>query len=82
MNFLEEEINLLSHSGGFQVFSLAYGSIQKPLESKGELKMGKDTEEGVIFRSRNLLTSESTFQAQKHIGADISIPLIFRRIIF
>lgn len=57
----------ITDSGGFQVFSLAYGSVQEELKSKGELKragggkknthngMGKDavkvSEDGVIFRS-------------------------------
>lgn len=57
----------ITDSGGFQVFSLAYGSVQEELSSKGELKragggkrnnhngMGKDavkvSEDGVIFRS-------------------------------
>ena len=29
---------LITDSGGFQMFSLAYGSVQEELESKGELK--------------------------------------------
>ncbi|KAI2504750.1 queuine tRNA ribosyltransferase [Fragilaria crotonensis] len=56
----------ITDSGGFQVFSLAYGSVQEELSSQGELKrasvktgghqqMGPDavkvTEEGVVFRS-------------------------------
>ena len=57
----------ITDSGGFQVFSLAYGSVQEELESKGELKkaksgnskyrnqLGNDAvkvdEEGVVFRS-------------------------------
>jgi queuine tRNA-ribosyltransferase len=56
----------ITDSGGFQVFSLAYGSVQEELSSQGELKraslkpsghqlMGPDavkvSEEGVIFRS-------------------------------
>lgn len=53
----------ITDSGGFQVFSLAYGSIAEDLASKGELKRsnrrgqldGADavqvTEDGVIFRS-------------------------------
>ncbi|MGK3733416.1 MAG: queuine tRNA-ribosyltransferase [Bacillariaceae sp.] len=57
----------ITDSGGFQVFSLAYGSVQEELSSKGELKkaksgnskyrnqLGKDAvkvdEEGVVFRS-------------------------------
>jgi queuine tRNA-ribosyltransferase len=53
----------ITDSGGFQVFSLAYGSVHEELSSKGELKRadggknkpGKDavkvTEDGAIFRS-------------------------------
>ena len=55
----------ITDSGGFQVFSLAYGSVHEELSSKGELKkahgnkhhnaMGKDavkvTEDGATFRS-------------------------------
>ena len=56
----------ITDSGGFQVFSLAYGSVQAELSSQGELKrasvktighqqMGPDavkvSEEGVVFRS-------------------------------
>ena len=57
----------ITDSGGFQVFSLAYGSVQEELSSKGELKrvggkkgnthngMGKDavkvSEDGATFRS-------------------------------
>uniref|UniRef100_A0A7S2SGE4 tRNA-guanine(15) transglycosylase-like domain-containing protein n=1 Tax=Eucampia antarctica TaxID=49252 RepID=A0A7S2SGE4_9STRA len=55
---------LITDSGGFQVFSLAYGSVHESLESQGELKKSgnanknhnksspvKVTEEGVLFRS-------------------------------
>lgn len=58
---------LITDSGGFQVFSLAYGSVQESLESEGELKRAsakntkdttpksgppvKVTEDGVYFRS-------------------------------
>lgn len=31
----------ITDSGGFQVFSLAYGSVQEELSSKGELKRAK-----------------------------------------
>jgi queuine tRNA-ribosyltransferase len=53
----------ITDSGGFQVFSLAYGSVHEELTSKGELKRaggaknkpGKDavkvTEDGAFFRS-------------------------------
>ena len=56
---------LITDSGGFQVFSLAYGSVQESLDSEGELKRAnngkaqkskkgppvKVTEDGVYFRS-------------------------------
>jgi len=54
----------ITDSGGFQVFSLAYGSVHEELTSRGELKksskknhdiVGSDavkvSEEGVLFRS-------------------------------
>ena len=34
---------LITDSGGFQVFSLAYGSVHESLESEGELKRAKTT---------------------------------------
>jgi queuine tRNA-ribosyltransferase len=82
--FMNRKMPLITDSGGFQVFSLAYGSIADELKSKGTKKSGgsvlKITEEGVLFRSyRNgskiLLTPESSVQAQKALGADIIIPL-------
>jgi queuine tRNA-ribosyltransferase len=81
---------IITDSGGFQVFSLAYGSVQESLDSEGELKRAnskvnkkssvKVTEDGVYFRSyrdgkKIFLTPESTVEAQKAYGADIIIPL-------
>lgn len=74
---------IITDSGGFQVFSLAYGSVANELKSKGSKKHGnsvlKITEDGVVFRSyrdgaKVELTPESSIQAQKKIGADIIIP--------
>jgi queuine tRNA-ribosyltransferase len=74
---------IITDSGGFQVFSLAYGGVHDELKSKGQKKHGggviRINEEGVLFRSyRNgdkiLLTPESSVQAQKDLGADIIIP--------
>lgn len=56
---------LITDSGGFQVFSLAYGSVKESLDSEGELKRAKKnkhnsssssnpvkvTEDGVYFKS-------------------------------
>ncbi len=82
--FINRDKPIITDSGGFQVFSLAYGTVNDELKSKGKKKDNgsvlKITEEGVLFRSyRNgnkvLLTPESSVQAQKDLGADIIIPL-------
>lgn len=81
--FIHRKMPIITDSGGFQVFSLAYGSVADELKSRGAKKRDghvlKITEEGVLFRSyRNgekvLLTPESSIQAQKALGADIIIP--------
>lgn len=82
--FINRSLPLITDSGGFQVFSLAYGSVHDELKSRGTKKRDgsvlKITEEGVLFRSYRdgrsvLLTPESSIQAQKDLGADIIIPL-------
>ena len=74
---------IITDSGGFQVFSLAYGSVADELKSRGKKKQDghvlKINEEGVLFRSyrdgaKVLLTPESSILAQKDLGADIIIP--------
>ncbi len=81
--FMNRDMPLITDSGGFQVFSLAYGTVKDELKSKGQKKGNnavlKITEAGVLFRSyRNgdicLLTPESSVAAQKDLGADIIIP--------
>lgn len=81
--FMNRKHPLITDSGGFQVFSLAYGTVKDELKSKGQKKGNtavlRITEEGVTFRSyRNgdliLLTPESSIAAQKDLGADIIIP--------
>jgi queuine tRNA-ribosyltransferase len=83
-SFIGRKGPIITDSGGFQVFSLAYGSVHDELKSSGTKKHDgcvlKINEEGVVFRSyRNgdkiLLTPESSVQAQKNLGADIIIPL-------
>jgi len=82
-SFMNRKMPIITDSGGFQVFSLAYGSVADELKSKG--KKGsknhvlKIDEEGVLFRSyrdgeKVLLTPETSVQAQKELGADIIIP--------
>ncbi|MBF5051217.1 Queuine tRNA-ribosyltransferase [Candidatus Clavichlamydia salmonicola] len=83
-NFMNHSAPLITDSGGFQVFSLAYGSVFEELKSKGKQKGSgcvlKITEEGVLFRSYRdgkaiLLTPENSVTTQKNLGADIIIPL-------
>ena len=82
-SFINRNLPIITDSGGFQVFSLAYGSVADELKSRGTKKNDgsvlKITEEGVLFRSyrdgaKILLTPESSIAAQKDLGADIIIP--------
>ncbi|NGX56607.1 MAG: Queuine tRNA-ribosyltransferase [Candidatus Anoxychlamydiales bacterium] len=81
--FINRNMPIITDSGGFQVFSLAYGGVANELKSKGTKKSDgsvlKITDDGVTFRSyrdgsKMLLTPEISVQAQKDIGADIIIP--------
>lgn len=81
--FINRKLPIITDSGGFQVFSLAYGGVADELKSRGTKKQGgtvlKISEEGVLFRSyrdgsKVLLTPESSISAQKDLGADIIIP--------
>ncbi len=81
--FINRNLPIITDSGGFQVFSLAYGSVASELKSSGMKKQDggvlKISEEGVLFRSyrdgqKILLTPETSIQAQKDLGADIIIP--------
>jgi queuine tRNA-ribosyltransferase len=81
--FIHRTQPIITDSGGFQVFSLAYGSVADELKSRGAKKSDghvlKIDEEGVVFRSyrdgaKILLTPETSIQAQKALGADIIIP--------
>lgn len=80
--FSNRTLPIITDSGGFQVFSLAYGGVTQEIKSKGTKKQDgqviKITEEGVLFRSyrdgaKFLLSAESSIAAQKDIGADIMI---------
>lgn len=81
--FMNRQMPLITDSGGFQVFSLAYGTVHQELKSQGQKQNNgsvlKINEDGVIFRSyrdgrKILLTPESSVDAQKKLGADIIIP--------
>jgi queuine tRNA-ribosyltransferase len=78
--FVHRSGPIITDSGGFQVFSLAYGGVAQELKNKGTKKYDggvlKINEQGVLFRSyrdgkKILLTAESSIAAQKDIGADI-----------
>lgn len=80
--YINRSLPIITDSGGFQIFSLAYGSVADELKSKGTKKQAghvlKITEEGVLFRSyrdgaKVTLTPESSITAQKELGADIII---------
>ncbi|MFH1462020.1 MAG: tRNA guanosine(34) transglycosylase Tgt [bacterium] len=80
--FANRKNPIITDSGGFQVFSLAYGGVAQELKSKGQKKHDnsiiKINEEGVLFRSyrdgaKILLTAETSILAQKEIGADIIV---------
>lgn len=83
-SFMNRSMPLITDSGGFQIFSLMYGTVKNELKSRG-VKKGDNAvlrinEEGVLFRSyrdgsKLLLTPETSVQAQKELGADIIIPL-------
>lgn len=81
--FIGRNLPIITDSGGFQVFSLAYGSVASELKMSGAKKHDgsvlKIDEEGVLFRSyrdgkKILLTPETSIRAQKDLGADIIIP--------
>lgn len=82
--FIHRQQPIITDSGGFQVFSLAYASVAKELKGQGGKKhpnsVLKVTEEGVTFRSyrdgrKIFLSPETSVLAQKDLGADIIIPL-------
>lgn len=81
--FIGRKKPIITDSGGFQVFSLMYGTVKDELKSKGKKisdnAVLKINEDGVLFRSyrdgsKLLLTPETSVQAQKDLGADIIIP--------
>jgi queuine tRNA-ribosyltransferase len=82
-SFMNRNKPIITDSGGFQVFSLAYGTVKDELKSRGQKKgdnlVLKTSEDGVLFRSyrdgtKILLTPETSIAAQKDLGADIIIP--------
>tara|TARA_Y100000768_G_C23978287_1_gene684271 strand:- start:706 stop:1905 length:1200 start_codon:yes stop_codon:yes gene_type:complete len=74
---------MLTDSGGFQIFSLGYGSVSDEIKGrKTDTKIRKTliniNEEGAIFKSyidgNNLLLSpEKSIQIQRNLGADLIV---------
>ncbi len=69
--FMQWKGPILTDSGGFQVFSLGFGSKNRKNERLVKIK-----EDGVEFRShidgsKHFFTPENVIQMQKEIGADI-----------
>lgn len=80
--FINRKKPIITDSGGFQVFSLAYGGVANELKSKGNKdsknSVLKLTDDGVSFRSyrdgqKVFLSPEISIQAQKKIGADLIV---------
>ena len=81
--FINRDAPIITDSGGFQVFSLAYGSVANELKSRGTKQSQNAvlsiSEDGVKFRSYRdgspfTLTPERSVNLQKQLGADIIIP--------
>lgn len=78
---------MFTDSGGFQIFSLGYGSVAAEIKgkrfSRGDVKqktLVKITEEGATFKSyidgrQHVLTPEKSIQVQQALGADLIVVL-------
>jgi len=72
---------MLTDSGGFQIFSLGYGSVAdeikgRKVNSNKEKSLLEISEEGALFKSyingkNYLLTPEKSIQIQRDLGADL-----------
>jgi queuine tRNA-ribosyltransferase len=82
--FMSWDGPILTDSGGFQVFSLVYGSIadevkgRRPQHPAMQRDMVKVTEDAVIFKSyldgsRHVFTPERSVEVQHGLGADIIV---------
>ncbi|MDR2766169.1 MAG: tRNA guanosine(34) transglycosylase Tgt, partial [Holosporaceae bacterium] len=71
---------MLTDSGGFQIFSLGYGSVSDEIKGKrsGSPTLVKTDENGAVFRSYwdgglQRLTPEKSMEIQRDIGADLVV---------
>jgi queuine tRNA-ribosyltransferase len=71
---------MLTDSGGFQIFSLGYGSVADEIKGSSNIKRTKSllniNEEGSLFKSYidgsfKLLSPEKSIEVQRNIGADL-----------
>lgn len=75
---------MFTDSGGFQIFSLGYGSVADEIKGRGQRHRNqtflKITEEGAAFRSyldgkKIFLTPEGSIDIQRKLGADLIVQL-------
>ena len=81
--FMNWEGPILTDSGGFQIFSLGYGSVADEIKGRKKSKKSKKTlinvnEEGAMFKSyingsNILLSPEKSIQIQRDLGADLIV---------
>ena len=78
--FLNWDGPMLTDSGGFQIFSLGYGSVADEIKGSANTKRNKSliniNEEGSLFKSYidgefKLLSPEKSIQIQRNLGADL-----------
>tara|TARA_Y100001970_G_scaffold287904_1_gene413732 strand:- start:3960 stop:5204 length:1245 start_codon:yes stop_codon:yes gene_type:complete len=78
--FMNWDGPMLTDSGGFQIFSLGYGSVADEIKGRTNHKKNKSLlkidEEGSLFKSYldgayKLLTPEKSIEIQRDLGADL-----------
>jgi queuine tRNA-ribosyltransferase len=82
--FMNWDGPMLTDSGGFQIFSLGYGSVSNEIKGSGNRFENKSilkiTEEGATFRSyidgqKVFLTPEKSMEIQRKLGPDLVVQL-------
>lgn len=82
--FMQWDGPMLTDSGGFQVFSLGYGSVAEEIKGKRNMKFNRSlkkiTEEGATFRSyidgsMQTLSPERSIEIQRKLGADLILTM-------
>ncbi|MBY0263929.1 MAG: tRNA guanosine(34) transglycosylase Tgt [Holosporales bacterium] len=83
-SFMDWKGPLLTDSGGFQIFSLGYGSVADEIKGRKTVQRPPHvkglTEEGALFKSYlngniHLLTPEKSIEVQQKLGADLIVVL-------